>query len=289
LVARLDARLRGPGSAALIEADELAALERETGLDTHALIRASLEWARRWARPPLSKFEVGAAAWGGSGRLYLGANIEFVGLPLSMTVHAEQSAITHAWVHAETSLQVIATSAAPCGFCRQFMCELPEPRPLLLVGDRDATALDVLLPDAFGPTQLGRTAQLLCAHAELSADADGDDPLLALALAAASRSCAPYTGALAGVAIETTDGQRFVGGVAESAAYNPTLAPMQAALIAVHHGGATLESISRALLIELGEAPLSQHELAAAVLASVAPHAKLERATATRAARARAT
>ena len=32
----------------------------------------------------------------------------------------------------------------------------------------------------------------------------------------------------------------FCGGVIESAAYNPTLAPLQAALIAVHHGGARI-------------------------------------------------
>lgn len=283
-VARLDARLQGPGSVARIEADELAALARESGLDAHALVHASLAWAQRWAIAPLSHFEVGAAALGSSGRLYLGANIEFLGLPLSQTVHAEQSAIAHAWTCGETGISVLATSAAPCGFCRQFMCELPEPRPVLLVGERAATSLDALLPDAFGPRQLGREPSLLCGRTvALTLCEPSDDPLTALALAAAGRACADYTGAAAGVAIETSDGRQFTGTLAESVAYNPTLAPMQAALISAHHGGARFDVLARAVLVELDDAALSQLELARAVLASVAPQATLTRVRATRA------
>lgn len=277
-VARLDARLLGPGSAACIEADELARARAETGLDLHTLLLASLVWAQRWARAPLSNFNVGAAALGDSGRVYLGANLEFTGLPLSQTIHAEQSAISHAWSAGETGLQLLATSAAPCGFCRQFLLELPEPRPLLLLGDRGPIELDALLPEAFGPTQLGRQPQLLRAgpHALTFVDAP-THPLAALALQAASRASAPYTGALAGVALETTDGHRYVGSVAESAAYNPTLAPMQSSLIAAYHGGARLESIASALLIELEGAAVSHLDSASAVLASVAPDAILQR------------
>ncbi|PRP91386.1 Cytidine deaminase [Enhygromyxa salina] len=281
-VKRLDARLSGPGSVAIVEAEELAALERETGLDESALILASLAWAQRWARAPLSKFEVGAAALGQSGRLYLGANLEFRGLPLSQTIHAEQSVIAHAWAHEETRLRVIATSAAPCGFCRQFMLELPEPRPRLLLADIGPTTLAELLPSAFGPTQLGRTPALLCAGPHglrfVAEPADIAEPELArAALAAAERSCAPYTGALAAVALETDDGHRFCGAVAESVAYNPTLAPIQAAMIAAHHGGARLESITRVVLVELEGGPVSQLNLARQLVAQVAPGASLSR------------
>jgi cytidine deaminase len=277
-VAQLDARLIGPGSAARIEADELARLRSETGLDTNTLLLASLTWARRWARAPLSSFEVGAAVLGELGCIYLGANIEFDRLPLSQTIHAEQSAIAHAWSADETGLSLIATSAAPCGFCRQFMLELPEPRPLLLLGDAEPTTLDALLPRAFGPTQLGRKPQLLRAGPHgLRWIETPTHPLAAMALHAADRSSAPYTGALAGVAIETNDARRYAGSVAESAAYNPTLAPMQAALISAYHGGSRLESIRTALLVELDDAAISQLELARTVLASVAPEATLER------------
>jgi cytidine deaminase len=277
-VARLDARLIGQGSVARIEADELAQLGSETGLGRHALLLASLAWARRWARAPLSNFEVGAAVLGDSGCVYLGANIEFEHLPLSQTIHAEQSAIAHAWSAGETGLSLLATSAAPCGFCRQFMLELPEPRPLLLLGEREPTTVDALLPDAFGPAQLGRTPQLLQAgpHA-LTWIEPPTHPLAALALHAASRASAPYTGALSGVALEMIDGRRYFGSVAESAAYNPTLAPMQAGLIAAYHGGSRLDAIRTALLVELEGAAISQFELARAVLASVAPAAILAR------------
>lgn len=277
-VAQLDARLIGPGSAARIEADEFARLRSETELDPHTLLIASLAWARRWARAPLSKFEVGAAVLGESGCVYLGANIEFERLPLSQTIHAEQSAIAHAASAGEAGLSLLATSAAPCGFCRQFMLELPEPRPLLLLGDREPTTLAALLPDAFGPTQLGRTPQLLRAgpHA-LTYLEPPTHPLAALALHAASRASAPYTGALAGVAIETSDARSYCGSVAESAAYNPTLAPMQAGLIAAYHGGSRLESIRTVLLVELDDAAISHFDLARAVLGSVAPQASLER------------
>jgi cytidine deaminase len=289
-VEHLDARLSGPGSgaAAIIEADELAALQTETGLDAHAVILASLEWARRWARASLSNFEVGAAALGNSGRLYLGANIEFLGLPLSQTIHAEQSAIAHAWAHEESGLCLIATSAAPCGFCRQFMFELPEPRPRLLLAseaDSGPIELEVLLPSAFGPTQLGRSPQLLCAGPQGLQLIEQPGPrdharhaeLAQLALAAADRCSAPYTGALSGVALETSDGRRFCGAVAESVAYNPTLAPMQAALIAAHHGGAALSSITHAVLVELEHGSLSQLDFARQILASVAPAASCTR------------
>ncbi|MFO7562181.1 MAG: cytidine deaminase [Enhygromyxa sp.] len=304
MVERLDARLRGPGSVARIEADELAALARETGLDEPALLIACLSWARRWAVAPVSNFEVGAAALADSGALYLGANIEFRGVPLAQTVHAEQSAIAHAWSCGETTLRVIATSAAPCGYCRQFMLELPEPRPKLVIADLPALAgrrsasplplgahgsieLAELLPWAFGPADLGRTPQLLRAgpHGLALVEAPRGPlapPLVALALAAADRSSAPYSGALAGVAVETADGQRFAGAVAESVAFNPTLAPMQAALIAAHHGGGRLEEIERAVLVELEAGAVSQMDAAAAVLACVAPRATLRRVAATR-------
>ena len=279
--ARLDARLRGPGSAAIIEADELDALARESGLDAHAVVLTCLRWAQRWAHAPVSNFEVGAAARGASGRLYLGANIEFRGLPLAQTMHAEQSVVAHAWAHAEASLDLLATSAAPCGYCRQFLLELPEPRPALLLADRNPglVSLDALLPDAFGPTELGRTPQLLRAgpHGLTLATASGASELEQAALDAANRSSAPYTGALCGVALRADDGNIHAGAVAESVAYNPTLAPMQAALIAAHHGGARLETITEAVLLELDFAPISQFDHAAAILATVAGGAALQR------------
>ena len=72
----------------------------------------------------ISDFHVGAIAEGNSGAVYFGANIEIQGVQLGQTVHAEQSAISHAWMKGETGLKNITINYTPCGHCRQFMNEL---------------------------------------------------------------------------------------------------------------------------------------------------------------------
>ena len=57
--------------------------------------------AESYARAPVSTFPVGAVVRGTSGSLYLGANIEFRGASLSQTVHAEQAALSNAFMHDE--------------------------------------------------------------------------------------------------------------------------------------------------------------------------------------------
>ena len=47
---------------------------------------------------------VGAVALGLSGALYAGANLEFLGQSLSLSVHAEQAAVYNAWVHGEAGV-----------------------------------------------------------------------------------------------------------------------------------------------------------------------------------------
>ncbi|MFV8752967.1 cytidine deaminase [Nannocystaceae bacterium ST9] len=285
LGSQLDRRLAGPGARGFVSADELRELAVQTGLDEDAVVLACLAWADRWARPPISQFRVGALALGGSGALYLGANIEFEGLPLCETIHAEQAAIVHAWLGGETELRAIATSAAPCGFCRQFMLELPEPRPRILVPGGPARSLDSLLPAHFGPDDLGRTPTLLRAgpHGLRLADDDGGNPLVRMTLDAANHSSAPYTESFAAVGLATAQGERHVGRVAESVAYNPTLGPMQAAMIALHMQGGRLESIREAVLIEIDGAPVQHARSAAQVLESLAPTLRLRRFAASRA------
>lgn len=264
---------------ARIESHELRQLASETGLDEEALLLALVAWARRWARPLVSHFQVGALALGGSGRLYFGANIEWLGLPLNETVHAEQAAILHAWVGGETELRAVVASSAPCGLCRQFMLELPEPRPRVLALGHPLDSLDAYLPSHFGPTELGRAPQLLRTSAQGLAllDEHEANPLVGMALAAADRSSAPYTGSLAGVAVSLADGQRFAAGVIESVAYNPTLGPMQAALVAVHLQGGRIEDVREAVLVEVEGAPVSHSESAQRILASVVPGIVLQR------------
>ncbi len=278
LGASLDRALAGPGSVAMIEAAQLDALARASGLARAALLLACLPWAERWAQPPISHFRVGALALGGSGTLYFGANIEFEGLPLCETIHAEQAAILHAWLGGEATIELLATSAAPCGFCRQFMVELPEPRPQIVMPGRPPASVDELLPAHFGPEQLGRTPTALRAgpHALRVVGGDASDPLVAATLAAAQRASVPYSGTVAAVGLELADGRCFAGASLESVAYNPTLGPTQAAVIALHLRGGRLAEVRRALLLELEHGALHHARSAAQILASFAPGVPLQ-------------
>lgn len=207
-----------------------------------------LPLAARYARPPVSGFRVGAVALGLSGAVYVGANIEFPGQPLSATVHAEQSVVANAWMHGERGLSTLAVSAAPCGHCRQFLNELASPPAILLPG-RPPAPLSACLPDAFGPHDLGIAGGLM-EPADHGLSIESADPLLRSALAAANASHAPYTGAHAGVALRTADGAVFQGRYAENAAFNPGLPPLQCAVALLVLAGRRLEEVSTAALVE---------------------------------------
>ncbi|STV14639.1 cytidine deaminase [Klebsiella pneumoniae] len=147
--------LADPHFPALLEADQVATLQHATGLDEDALAFALLPLAAACARPDLSHFNVGAIARGVSGRWYFGGNMEFLGATMQQTVHAEQSAISHAWLRGETSLRAITVNYTPCGHCRQFMNELNSGLALRIhLPGREAHALEHYLPDAFGPKDL---------------------------------------------------------------------------------------------------------------------------------------
>ena len=72
-----------------------------------------LDLATCFSVAPISGFYVGASAVGKSGKLYLGANMEFKGVPLSASLHAEQSAILNAWTHEEREVVALHVSDTP--------------------------------------------------------------------------------------------------------------------------------------------------------------------------------
>jgi len=231
-------------------------------------MRALLADAATFARPPVSDFHVGAVARGATtGTLYLGANLEFSGETLSFTVHAEQSAVTNAWVHGEQGVDVIAVTAAPCGYCRQFLNELGTP---VTIAINDAThTLAELLPSSFGPRDLGIEAALMAPadHGLRLAETDDDtDELVQAALRAANLSYAPYSRSYAGVALRVRDGRIFFGPYAENAAFNPSMEPLQVALSALNLAGGSFVDVDEAVLVQANR----MHESATrAVLAAV--------------------
>jgi cytidine deaminase len=221
---------------------QVQALLSQTGYTLPQLMTWLLPAATAYAQPSISAFQVGAVALGLSGGLYFGANLEFMGEALIYTVHAEQAAIVNAWVNGEQGVTMLAVSAAPCGYCRQFLWELVTAQKLqILIPGKPMQAISYYLPDAFGPNDLGVTAGLLAPrYNKLVLDQPSNDPLTNAALAAANRSYAPYTSEVApnigkcgyaGVALQTSDGSIFTGAYAENAAYNPAMEPLEAAIV----------------------------------------------------------
>jgi cytidine deaminase len=121
--------------------------------------------ARERAYAPYSRFLVGAALLGRSGRVYSGCNVENASYPLCMC--AERTALFKAVSEGEQDFEAIAvvtaTGAMPCGACRQVLREFGGPNGDLRVivadleGDNRTFTIDQLLPEGFTPDQLGKT------------------------------------------------------------------------------------------------------------------------------------
>jgi cytidine deaminase len=255
-----------------IDAQEYAA-RRELGETLEDIMRGLLPSAVAYADPPISGFRVGAIAWGASGALYAGANLEFPGMPLSASVHAEQAAVANAWMHGEREIHALAATETPCGHCRQFLVELGDPQRLAiyLPPHRSATLAD-LLPDSFGPRDLAvaQHGMLDAWEAALAAQVDAGDELGQAALGAARASYAPYSLGYAGIALRTSDGTIVTGRYAESAAYNPSLPALQVALVQLALMGVDRSTVEAAVMVE-AVAASSQRSAAKSLLESFGP------------------
>jgi cytidine deaminase len=261
-----------PVTRGAISAKVVAEFLASSGMTINELMLALIPQAQTFALAPISNFFVGAVAQGASGSLYFGANYEFVGQALSFTVHGEQAATAHAIANGETGMQRLAVSAAPCGYCRQFLYELNTAETLqILLPNTPATALTALLRNAFGPGDLGVTAALMSPQAHgLMLPPGITDAVAEAALDAANRSYAPYTLDFAGVALKTADGGLFTGSVAENAAFNPSMSPLEAAVVSlVISGGKSYSDIVDAVLVEAAGSQASQLAVTRAVLESI--------------------
>lgn len=247
----------------------------KTGITPEQLPIELLPVAARFARPPLSNFKVGAVGRSDDGSLFLGCNLEFAGLTLADTVHAEQFVVVNALQNGARNLAGIYVNASPCGLCRQFLYELPGATKIEIhVPGKSLQNLASLFADPFGPGDLGvtlnpfRSDNHLITLPELSESARH-------ALAAANRSYAPYTQSPAGVSIRTREGTLVSGSYMENAAFNPTLPALQAALIALIRSGIDFADITEIFVAARPNAPhFLQTEQRAGV---IAPHARVHR------------
>ncbi|MBQ0166816.1 MAG: cytidine deaminase [Treponema sp.] len=134
--------------------------------DRAALIQAAIDNQKR-SYAPYSHFNVSAAALMGSGKMYLGVNVENASYPAGIC--AERNAIFHAVEEGERKIVAIAIVGgseytirdycAPCGICRQVMREFCDPREMKIILAKSVTdykelTLEELLPLSFGPDDL---------------------------------------------------------------------------------------------------------------------------------------
>ena len=255
----------------ILPASELAAEDTSS----KGLLRWQ-ELAQGRSHSPISGFPVGAAASTVDGDLVLGVNLEFPGASFSQTVHAEQFLLSLWRQSGLAPLKALAVSAPPCGHCRQFLWEAFEQEPLeILLPGQEPRSLKGLLPLAFGPSDLDlsnsfRLSSLPCGQEIRSWS------LEKLAQEGALRAYAPYSGLKAGVALRNSKGIKYWGCSIENAAYNPSLPPLQAALIWAYAKGCQAEDIVEVVLCEIPEKPganvLSFAEQSRELCQVLAPH-----------------
>jgi cytidine deaminase len=129
-------------------------------------MEAAARSAARKAYAPYSKFHVGAAVLGGTGRVYRGCNVENAAYGLCAC--AERTAIQAAIAAGEREVRAVvvytptAAPTSPCGACRQVLNEFGPGAVVISVCDtrqRLETTLPKLLPHQFGPSDLLRRPQ----------------------------------------------------------------------------------------------------------------------------------
>jgi cytidine deaminase len=119
--------------------------------------------AAKAAYAPYSKFRVGAAVLGESGRIFAGCNVENASYGLCNC--AERTAVFTAVAAGERRVRAVAVytataqATAPCGACRQVISEFGPEALIVSVCDsaeRLETTVPALLPAAFGPRDLAK-------------------------------------------------------------------------------------------------------------------------------------
>jgi cytidine deaminase len=124
--------------------------------EIHADLIAAATAVRMQAFAPYSRFKVGSAVRGASGRIHTGCNVESASFGL--TCCAERVAVFKAVSEGEREIVAVAVvtdvspPAAPCGACRQVLYEFGADMAVVranLSGERIDAVMRDLLPDGF--------------------------------------------------------------------------------------------------------------------------------------------
>ncbi|XP_010447831.1 PREDICTED: cytidine deaminase 7-like [Camelina sativa] len=269
-----------------------AAFEGVTELKKlHMLIKKAMSLARA----PISTNKVGAVGRASSGRFYLGVNVDFPGLPLHYSIHAEQFLVANLALNSEEGLRQLAVAVStdgiefgtPCGHCCQFLLEISNaPEIEILIRSKHVegsfASLKCLLTDMYTPDRnLPNGTPLLLEKRDNCLDllkkrdncsTPYSNHLKWVALDAANNSFSPYTDSPSGVALLDNDDIVYRGWYIESVAYNSSLGPVQAALVdfVARGRGKGFDKTVGAVLVEKNDARVSQEGTAKMLLETIA-------------------
>ena len=270
--------MQDPGYRGQVTAADAAALAQNESTTIEQLMVGLIPLARSYSHAPISNFFVGSVVRGASGGLYTGANIEIPGQCLGFAVHAEQAALSNAYMHGEQGVTALSVGGAPCGHCRQFINEAsPDGEIMIVTPSKPPIKLSAILPSAFGPAALGmKHGAFPIRERNLTLASPASDSLIAAALEAARKAYAPYSTSPSGVAIRTTNHRIYRGSYIENVAFNPSLSPLQIALAQMIAAGQQYSAIAEVTLVEVQRAKISQQAVTDTVLGAIAPRVKLQ-------------
>ena len=277
ILALLSASTRQPGSsdgAVLPKQQAEALIARYSLSGVEELMLLALKPARDFAQPPISSFFVGAVGLEReTGNLVFGGNMEFPGTHLGFTIHGEGYVFTRAASRGTTISHLAIGEAHPCAHCRQYLSEFAATRDLILIdplGHRLTMAQ--LYPWPFDPDYLGEVGFVPGTVHDRSLAANDHPPAIAAALLdAARRAHAPYSKSPGAVVLALQDGSLISGFAIESVAFNPTMGPLQAALINLSANGYTPDDIASSALATTLGGDVDYSASTAELLGKVAP------------------
>jgi cytidine deaminase len=278
---------------ATVTADLVAQLDLRS---VEELMLLALETARALARPPVSGYRVGAVGLATpSGDLLLGGNLELPGATIWTTVHGEGSVTMLARARGQTITTLALSQARPCAHCRQVLAEMDgahgdaveggQGEGLVLIdpAGRRLRLADIY-PWPFAPGDLGMRGAVpgtlpfpALALADVADAAEAVVPAdVARALEAAGRrSHAPYSGTPAAVVVRLQDGALVAGSVMENVAFNPSLGPVQEALVVLLASGREPADVAEGWLAVPREGGNAHEAVTRDALAAAAPGARL--------------
>jgi cytidine deaminase len=267
-----------------VVADLVAALRLD---DPEDALLLALDGAAALADPPISGYRVGAVGLASaSGDLVLGGNLEVPGAAIWHTVHAEGFVTLLARARGEPLATIALRQARPCAHCRQLLAEIdgalgaPGDEGGLRLIDLDGLAIGLheVYPMAFAPGDLGMPGcrpgreawpDLGLVDAALPADA------VEALLRAGRQAHAPYSRSPAAVVLRLADGGLVAGSGLESVAFNPSVGPLQDALVGVVGAGHRPGDVAAAWLAVHREAAVGHEAACRDALAAIAPGAPL--------------